>query len=321
LEYPDWIFKEYRAEISADRFRQLDRLIKLPEQMTSADKALVDSHTSWPVARVVGARQETIGALMPLAPDNFRMTWQLPSGRIKHGWLEIDVLALSENRQIQIKMHPQSLYNRIVVCASIAAVGAMLERNGLAYLDWSYANVFWSMLDYSAYVIDLDGCSFGPRPQIETHNWTDPLVPRGLNAGNESDRYRMTLLIARCLTGIREDAAEVRAALDGLRGHGEGIDQVARLLKQTLNSPSLAERSSISKLSGALESAKEAIVRAFQPTLNSGIKLSTRLKQQGASLWTEDLCAFPFMSLSTRRSRWHHTRMPLTRLSRLCMTN
>ena len=235
LKYPDWIYKEYRTEVSPDGAKQLDRLIRLPEQMKPADKALVDAHTSWPVARVVNTQQATIGVLMPLAPDAFRTAWQLPSGRIRHGWLAVDVLALTEDRQTQIKLSPQPLYSRMSICTSIAAVGALLERSDLVYLDWSYANVFWSMLDHSAYVIDLDGCSFGPRLQIESPNWADPLVPRRLNAGNESDRYRVALLVARCLTGIRSDVAEVREALDGLRWRGETISRVARLLIQALN--------------------------------------------------------------------------------------
>jgi hypothetical protein len=193
---------------------------------------------------------------MPLAPETFSTTWELPSGRVSRRRLEVDVLALTEDRQIQLKLPPQSLSDRISICASIAAVGALLERSGLAYLDWSYANVFWSILDHSAYVIDLDGCSFGPRPQIESPNWADPLVPLGLNAGNASDRYRVGLLVARCLTGMRADLAGVRDAVDSLRAYGETIGQVVRLLTHTLTTAHVAKRSSITELSVALEAAK-----------------------------------------------------------------
>jgi uncharacterized protein YegL len=277
LKYPDWIYKEYRTEVSPDSVKQLDRLIRLPEQMKRADKALVDAHTSWPVARVVNMRQATIGVLTPLAPDTFRTAWQLPSGRIRDGWLAVDVLALTEDRQIQVKLAPQSLYNRISICTSIATIGALLESSDLAYLDWSYANVFWSMLNHSAYVIDLDGCSFGPRPQIESPNWADPLVPRGLNAGNESDRYRVALLVARCLTGIRSDDKEVREALDGLRRQGETISRVARLLMKTLNASSLTERPSISDLSVALEAANE-VCASRNPTAEEARSIAVTTK-------------------------------------------
>ena len=286
-KYPNWICKEYWKAASADDVQRLNRLIRLPEHMTRTDKALVDTHTSWPAARVVDARQQTIGVLMPLAPAVFSTTRQLPSGRTRHGPLEIDVLALTEARQTQIKLSPQSLSDRISVCASFARVGALFERNGLVYLDWSYANVFWSMLNHSAYVIDLDGCSFGPRAQIESPNWADPLVPRGQDAGNESDRYRVALLTARCLTGMRAGLAEVRAALKSLQGSGDAIGQVAQLLIQTLNASNLAERSSIAKLSTALGAAKKASSSDLQRpsarngrfevgTANSPLKLSAQ---------------------------------------------
>ena len=106
----------------------------------------------------------------------------------------MDVLALPETRQAQIGIPPQSLADRISVCASIAAVGALFERHNLVYLDWSYANVFWSLFDHSAYVIDLDGCSSAAS--------TDPVLQLGgsadawgENASSESDRNRMALLI------------------------------------------------------------------------------------------------------------------------------
>jgi hypothetical protein len=53
-EYPDWIYKEYRTEVSADGAKQLDRLIRLPEEMTPVDRALVDAHTSWPGSQLRG---------------------------------------------------------------------------------------------------------------------------------------------------------------------------------------------------------------------------------------------------------------------------
>jgi hypothetical protein len=264
-KYPNWVYKEYRSRLSTDGVQQLDRLIQLPKQMTASEKALVDAHTSWPAARVVDAREVTTGVLMPLAPEIFRTTWQLPSGRERRDWLAVDVLALTEDRQIQIKLSPQSLPKRIRICASIAAVGALLERSGLVYLDWSYANVFWSIRNHSAYVIDLDSCSFGPRPQIESPNWADPLVPLGLDADSESDRYRMALLVARCLTGIRADTAELRSALNHLGSHGGAIGQVAHLLMETLNARRLSERPSISELSDALEAAEAAAAVSVRP--------------------------------------------------------
>jgi hypothetical protein len=265
-KYADWIFKEYLEPLPAEEAQRLGRLIHLPGQLPgSADRALVDEHTCWPAARVVNTREQTVGALMPLAPPKFRTQRQLTGGRTKDRSLDIDVLALTEERQYQIGVQPQSLADRISVCASAAAVGALFERQGLVYLDWSYANVFWSMADHSAYVIDLDGSSFGPRPQIQTHGWDDPQVPRGGAAGNESDRYRVALLAARCLTGLRTSVPEAQAALNGLRALGPAFAAVARLLNQTLNARSPQERASVTDLSAALSVAVATPVPAAGP--------------------------------------------------------
>ena len=207
---------------------------------------------------MVDERNRTIGVLAPLAPDAFSADRPLPGGRTQRKVLEVDVMALTEARQAQIKVPPQALASRIAVCASVAAVGALFERHGLVYLDWSYANVFWSLRHHTAYVIDLDGCSFGPRPQIETPNWEDPLVPRGQTAGNQSDRYRMALLTARCLTGKRASLSDTRSGLLTLRRQGGATGEVAGLLIRALNSKSITDRPSISEICAALETATGA---------------------------------------------------------------
>jgi hypothetical protein len=255
--YPGWVFKEYRASMPHDGVQRLSRLIHFPQKMKVSDKALVDGHTAWPASQVVDAQQRTIGVMMPLAPESFRTVRQLPGGRSQDRTLEVDVLALTEARQRQIKVPPQSLTDRIAICASFAAVGALFERHGLVYLDWSYANVFWSVGEHSAYVIDLDGCSFGPRPQIQSPGWEDPLVPRGRDAGNESDRYRVALLAARCITGTRGDLTDTRNGLFSLRVKGGAIGDVAGLLLQALNARTVGSRPQILQLSAALQTARQ----------------------------------------------------------------
>ena len=254
--FPGWLLKEYRAPLTLGRARRLERLIWLPSQMVSADLDLVNGHTAWPAAQVVNPDGKTIGALIPLAPDSYSYTWKLPSGRIQDRMLEVDMLALSEADQRGRNFPPQSLADRVAVCASIAAVGALFERHDLVYLDWSWANVFWSHRDHDAYVIDMDGCSFGPRPQIQSPHWEDPLVPMGNSAGKGSDRYRLALLIARCLTGTRADIAATETALQDLRANsGVEIGRVVQLVIQAIRAPSVEPRPTLTKVSEALEAA------------------------------------------------------------------
>lgn len=264
--FPGWLFKEYLEPVTLPEVRRLDRLIQLRTSMDSAESALAAGHASWPGCRVVDSGRRTVGVLMPLAPDSFHYDWEVRPGRVRRQPLVIDVLALPEGRQAQLQLPPQSVADRVEVCASVARVGALFERHGLVYLDWSYANVFWSALDHAAYVIDMDGCSFGPRPQIQSPNWDDPLVPMGENAGNESDRYRLALLIGRCLTGQRGTAVEVRQALNGsLRRHSIKVERVVEMLIQALSAQNVTDRPSLLKISAALAAADTGIVSPTAP--------------------------------------------------------
>lgn len=250
--FPAWIYKEYRAKLSGADVQRLDRLIGLPESMVKPDRDLARSHASWPASRVVNG-QGSVGVLIPLAPDSYKADLETRPGRTKSKMLEVDLLAQPEDQQVKLKLPAQSLGDRISVCASIARVGALLERHGLVYLDWSYANVFWCWRDHSAFIIDMDGCSFGRRPQIETPNWADPLVPRGRKAGNETDRYRLALLIARCLTSERGDPLKARTALNSLRMHSESVEKAVEVLIRALSARTAAERPSMADMSAALD--------------------------------------------------------------------
>jgi hypothetical protein len=273
LSYPDWLYKEYSSAVTAQESKRLDQLIMLPKMMSTPDRRLVESNTAWPAVRVINDQHRTTGVLMPFAPERYHADMRLPGGRSRRKVLLVDQLALPPAEQQRI-LPTQSLADRIAVCASVASVGALFERHRLVYLDWSYANIFWSLTDHSCYVIDMDGSSFGPRPQIESPSWEDPLVPLGSDAGNESDRYRVALLIARCLTGMRT-IAETRAALHTLRrGHSAAVERVAELLILSLTARTAEERPSVDRIRTALNAAnmpgastpsQTTSVRAWKP--------------------------------------------------------
>ena len=263
--HPGWLYKAYRAPASAESISRLDQLITLPGQMSARDKAIVDEHTSWPAVRVVNPANKTTGVLLPMAPEAYRYEMTLPGGRSKSKYLEVDVLALAGARQRQMGLPPQSLCHRISICASIAATADLLERYGLVYLDWSYANIFWRPVDHSAYLIDLDGVSFGPRPQIQSPQWDDPHVPLGTTAGSSSDRFRVALLITSCLTGKRVFDAQARTELNELRKQSAEVEQLAELLIITLTSvPTF--RPTIARMKAALDAVNSASAGGWAST-------------------------------------------------------
>src|SRR5262249_35248360 len=118
--------------------------------------------------------------------------------------------------------------------------------------------------------IDIDGCSFGPRLQIENVNWSDPLVPRKHLAGTEVDRYRVALLTARCLTGQRE-AHAATAALEALAAQdGTTTQAIARLVVQAVSAPSWDGRPPLAGLHGAPARAIRALDGPVPPKTAPG---------------------------------------------------
>ncbi len=245
--HPGWIYKEYSGEAQPDA-EQLDRLISFPGPLTGADRELVDRHASWPTSRVV-TETDTVGVLLPQAPDTFQAVMSLPGGP-RATTLEIDFLVQRDEVLVLRGIPPQPLANRVTICSSLVAMAALFERHGIVYLDWSYANAFWSTRDLSAYVIDVDGCSFGPRPQIDTPGWEDPLVPQGSPAGHPTDRYRVALMVARCLTAERTPAA--LAALEGLASSQPSLRPVHTLVARALQTPDPQARPPATELAAAL---------------------------------------------------------------------
>lgn len=254
---PGWLFKEYRAVVSPADEMRLDRLIELPASLSLADRELVIRNTSWPVARVI-TEAGTIGVILPEAPSSFRAELTTTNGRTRTTMLHIDNLATTNERMGRLGLPNLSLTNRVAVCSSIAAVGALFERHGLVYLDWSYANAFWSTSELAAYVIDIDSCSFGPRLQTQTTGWADPLVPLKAMADNEVDRYRVALLVARCLTAER-DIEAVLPAVQSLGRAAPPIREVADLVDRALTATSVEARPPLVELSAALTNARTGI--------------------------------------------------------------
>jgi hypothetical protein len=248
--HQEWLFKEYRTEASAADVQRLDRLIALPATMKPEERSLIDANTSWPVVRVVDGPR-TVGVCLPHAPIGFFAPMRVVNGKTRTKAVPIDLLAQTDQRIQKLGLAVPSRADRLAACASLAAIGALFERHGLAYLDWSYANAFWDCSSHVAYVIDVDGCSFGPRWQTETRGWEDPLVPLRTLADNHVDRYRVALLIARCLSGERE-LPQVREAVRRL-ADDPWTAAVGQQLDRSLNAATLPARPSLQLLARTLE--------------------------------------------------------------------
>jgi hypothetical protein len=198
--FPGWLAKVYRQPQEPREADRLDRLVALPEQVSPPERDVLRQHTSWPVARMTDHSGQSVGCVVPQAPDEYRARFATGGER----FLDVDFLAKPDDLLVRRGLPAPTWEARLAVCASLASIGTVLERNALVYSDWSYSNAFWSTTSWSAFVIDIDGIGFRAKPNMSQPNWHDPLTPTREPADGFTDRYRMALLVARCLTAQRE---------------------------------------------------------------------------------------------------------------------
>jgi hypothetical protein len=255
--HQDWVFKRYSAPMPS---APLARLIDHPDRLTPDRRSILDRHTAWPVARVDDDSGMSVGVLMPAAPDPYWANIRLPSGKSRRRLLDVDLMAREGTRQQLLGLPVQTLTDRLAVCASLTSTAALLEQAGLVYLDWSFANVLWSTTDHTSYLIDIDGATFGPRQQIGTHMFDDPLVSMGEPAGVEVDRYRVALLVAWCLTGRSPDRPRMLEDIHTLATTTGSATPAAVLIERTLHATDPSDRVPIQQLYDALRQATRSPV-------------------------------------------------------------
>jgi hypothetical protein len=250
--HQDWVFKRYSASVPC---APLALLIDHPDRLTPDRRSIVDRHTAWPVARVDDDSGMSVGVVMPAAPDPYWATIRLPSGKSRRRLLDVDLMARDSTRQQLLGLPVQTLTDRLAVCAAFTSIAALLEEAGLVYLDWSFANVLWSTADHTTFLIDIDGATFGPRQQIGTHMFDDPLVSMGAPAGPEVDRYRVALLVAWCLTGRSPDRPRMLDDINTLATTTGPATPAATLIERTLHATHPSARVPIQQLHDALRQA------------------------------------------------------------------
>lgn len=201
-DHPGWLAKLYRQPRPPQDSQRLDGLIAAPGTLDDADRKTLLTSSSWPAARITEAGNPVVGCVIPAAPDRFKA--DLTVGRTtvsRH--MEVDWLAKADEALQVIGVKVPGSGGRVDACRNLAGLAEILEKLGLVYSDWSYSNAFWSPRDRSVFVIDIDGCQPGKMPNFQQPSWTDPLTPAGGDADAYTDRFRLALLIARCLTAKR----------------------------------------------------------------------------------------------------------------------
>ncbi|WP_457031853.1 hypothetical protein [Kitasatospora sp. P5_F3] len=211
-DHPGWLAKLYRPDMQPEDAHRIDQLISAPDTLPEADRAALYAGTCWPAARIHQPGNPAVGCVIPMAPDQYRA--ELRRGKFsERRFVEIDWLAKSDESIRRVGLPGPGFEGRLAACRRLTELAAILEGLGLVYSDWSFSNAFWSPDRRSVYLIDVDGCQPGKMPDLHQPNWADPLTPPGTDADRYTDRYRLALLIAKCLTGHRDaDAFHTVAA-------------------------------------------------------------------------------------------------------------
>ena len=201
--HPGWLAKFYRPDQHPEDADRLDLLISAPDTLPAADRALLYSGTCWPVARIHETGNPAVGCVIPMAPEQYRAELRR-GGFGERRFVEIDWLAKSDESILGVGLPPPGFAGRLAACRQLTELAAVLEGLGLVYSDWSFSNAFWSPDQSSVYLIDVDGCRPEKMSDLHQPNWADPLTPPGTDADVYTDRYRLGLLVAKCLTGRRD---------------------------------------------------------------------------------------------------------------------
>ncbi|MFJ8476744.1 hypothetical protein [Kitasatospora sp. NPDC094011] len=205
-DHPGWLAKLYRPDLHPEDARRIDLLISAPDTLPEAERAALYAGTCWPAARIHGPGDPAVGCVIPMAPEHYRA--ELRRGKFgERRFVEIDWLAKSDESIRRVGLPRPGFEDRLAACRRLTELAAILERLGLVYSDWSFSNAFWSPDRRSVYLIDVDGCRPDRMPDIHQPNWADPLTPPGSDADRCTDRYRLGLLVAKCLTGQRDARA------------------------------------------------------------------------------------------------------------------
>ncbi|MEV8524791.1 hypothetical protein AB0451_11680 [Streptomyces sp. NPDC052000] len=201
--HPGWLAKFYRPDQHPEDARRLDLLISAPGTLSEPDRTVLYAGTCWPAARIHEPGNPAVGCVIPLAPEQYRC--ELRRGEYSdRRFVEIDWLAKSDESIRGVGLPPPGFAGRLAACRQLTQLAAILESLGLVYSDWSFSNAFWSPDQRSVYLIDVDGCQPQKMPDIHQPNWADPLTPPGTDADEYTDRYRLGLLVAKCMTGRRD---------------------------------------------------------------------------------------------------------------------
>jgi DNA-binding helix-hairpin-helix protein with protein kinase domain len=208
----------------------LEAVVGVRSRMTSADRALLDSHATWPI-RLVREQGRVIGLLMPLIPDAFVQTGRSITGSALRKEREIQYLFLAAQRCAKLGFPLVNLHQRFALCEKLARVFAVLHQNQVVFGDFNAKNALFSVgpgrLDAAIMLVDCDAVrvkgTMSAVPQLNTPDWEPPAAER-TQLTNYTDVYKYSLFVLRTLSpgtnaSTARDTRRVSTVLDEAGRH------------------------------------------------------------------------------------------------------
>lgn len=210
-QWPNTLLKKYRDV--APVAETLDALVSWRANLSDTDMEVLDTSTSWPLARVVD-QGKTVGVLIPEAPDHFAVDVR-GSRRLN----ELSYLVFGD-RSKRLGLPVPEPYVRAAIATNLAAVMELFERHDIVHGDLSFKNLLWtSTPSPSCYLLDCDGVQMRDLPpalpHVTTQHWTDPRIQTGTirHPDVDSDRLAMALVFYRSYFQARGDFTGAKIAL------------------------------------------------------------------------------------------------------------
>lgn len=201
-DHPGYVYKRYLTSETPNG-AALSALMTLRARMAPADRSLVDDTCAWPLARVMDGRQ-LVGFVMPAADRRFSHTVRTGPAAGRTILAELQHIVFRDRSQNLDLDVPRDRVVLLQLCLRWAEVIDVLHRHDVVVGDVSPRNLLWSVAGGpSVFFLDCDGFRCRGTASVlrpkQTPDWNDPALGAGQSPTIESDRYKLALVVIRCL--------------------------------------------------------------------------------------------------------------------------
>lgn len=212
------IYKQFHSETRVAG-ASLDLLAQFSAQLDENDRQVIDALTVWPCVTVRDGTGRACGYLMQRIPDRFFQHIETTTGS-EHIPREIQQLFQGDAIARRNLGETANRVERMAVAREAAFAIGFLHKRDFVYGDLSYKNAVFCLRPHPGIMLlDCDAVrqlgQAAAVPQLNSPGWKPP---EGGVQSKATDRYKLGLLVLRCMTpGVNaqnRDAEKASGVLD-----------------------------------------------------------------------------------------------------------